>query len=64
MTTSTSKIKGYIDNVLFIKSHNIKRIKYALEQELKYNGASQASYYIPDVIFGTYNYIDASWVQE
>jgi len=36
--------------------------KYKMEQEVKENGAKTASYYIPGLIFGDYNYINGEWV--
>jgi len=54
-------IKGYIDDKLFITSDDISLVRYHLENEVKFNGAIKASYHIPGLIYGDYDFINNKW---
>jgi hypothetical protein len=62
-------IKCHVDGKLFAtvdcgdnEINNLSKVKYQMEQEVKENGATKASYHVPGLIYGDYDYIDNKWI--
>ena len=62
-------IRCYVDGKLFAsvpfgnnEVNKLSAVKYEMEQEVKENGATKASYYIPGLIYSDYNYINGQWI--